>query len=321
MSDWPELNATASAAFDTFTETGEPRFADRAVDGFRTVCDLVPPDHPQRTMYLANLSVTLISRFERTGEATDLHEAVRTGRLALAAAPAGHPARAGRLSTLSSLLWTRYEYTGALDDLTEAVRTAGEAVTSANPGDPDMPVYLARFANTRFQSHLRYGDAAVTAAGRAVAATADSDPLRAGWWSNLGIYLRTRFERTGSRSDLDLAVHAAQQAVTATGDGDPDQARYLSDLGNSLRTRHHLTGSDTDLDQAIETGRRSVRATPAGADNAIRAGQAACSYSWRSPPSRSCRRMRRRARVTGSVIGSGSDCSGRALAMPRCGRC
>jgi hypothetical protein len=39
----------------------------------------------------------------------------------------------------------------------------------------------------------------------------------------------------------------------------------------------------------------------AGADNPIRAGQAACSFSWRSPPSRSCRRMRRRARSAGQT--------------------
>jgi hypothetical protein len=41
-----------------------------------------------------------------------------------------------------------------------------------------------------------------------------------------------------------------------------------------------------------------------GAENVIRAGQAARSYSCSRPPSRSCRRMRRRVSVAGSVIGS-----------------
>jgi len=56
---------------------------------------------------------------------------------------------------------------------------------------------------------------------------------------------------------------------------------------------------------------------PVGAENLVRAGQAACSYSWRMPARRSCGRIRRRVSVAGSVIGSGSGCSGRAFAMPR----
>lgn len=56
---------------------------------------------------------------------------------------------------------------------------------------------------------------------------------------------------------------------------------------------------------------------PVGADNLIRAAQAACSYSWRSPPSRSWRRMCRCVIVAGPVIGSGSARRGRAFAMPR----
>jgi hypothetical protein len=55
---------------------------------------------------------------------------------------------------------------------------------------------------------------------------------------------------------------------------------------------------------------------PVPADNAIRARQAACSYSRRTPPRRSRRWMSRWASRCGSVIGSGSGARGRALAMP-----
>jgi hypothetical protein len=57
------------------------------------------------------------------------------------------------------------------------------------------------------------------------------------------------------------------------------------------------------------------------AENLIRAGQAACSYSCRMPQKRSRRRTSRRASRPGSVIGSGSGWSGLALAMPWCGLC
>ncbi|MEV0135938.1 hypothetical protein AB0H83_46790 [Dactylosporangium sp. NPDC050688] len=57
------------------------------------------------------------------------------------------------------------------------------------------------------------------------------------------------------------------------------------------------------------------------AENLIRRGQAACRYLWRMPPRRSCLRMSRRVICSGSVIGVGSERSGRAFAMPWCGRC
>jgi hypothetical protein len=42
------------------------------------------------------------------------------------------------------------------------------------------------------------------------------------------------------------------------------------------------------------------------AENTIRAAHAACWYSWRVPPRRSCRRMSRRAMRTGSTIEEGT---------------
>ena len=55
--------------------------------------------------------------------------------------------------------------------------------------------------------------------------------------------------------------------------------------------------------------------------NLVRAGQAACSYSWRMPPRRSRLRMSRRINLFGSAIGGGSGFRGLAFAMPWCGRC
>jgi hypothetical protein len=64
----------------------------------------------------------------------------------------------------------------------------------------------------------------------------------------------------------------------------------------------------------------AASANVVGADNLIQAGQAACLYSCRTPPRRSCRRMLRWAMVSGSVIDSRSGCIGRALLIPRWGR-
>jgi ABC-2 type transport system ATP-binding protein len=59
---------------------------------------------------------------------------------------------------------------------------------------------------------------------------------------------------------------------------------------------------------------------PVPAANVVRAGQAAWWYSLRMPPSRCRRRMSRWVSAAWSVVGCGSACSGRALAMPWWGR-
>lgn len=55
---------------------------------------------------------------------------------------------------------------------------------------------------------------------------------------------------------------------------------------------------------------------PALAENLVRAGHAACSYSWRMPPRRSRLGMSRRAIVSGSATCAGNGYNGRAFAMP-----
>lgn len=52
------------------------------------------------------------------------------------------------------------------------------------------------------------------------------------------------------------------------------------------------------------------------AENLVRAGQAACSYSLRIPPSRCLLRMFRWAISSESTIGGGNGLNGRALVMP-----
>ncbi|CAM5268823.1 hypothetical protein SHIRM173S_02474 [Streptomyces hirsutus] len=73
--------------------------------------------------------------------------------------------------------------------------------------------------------------------------------------------------------------------------------------------------------QTTRTVPRVVVTDSVLAEYLIHAGQAACRYSWRVPPSRARRRMSRRAIRSGSSIGAGSGWRGRAFARPWCGRC
>ncbi|AQW49575.1 hypothetical protein SHXM_03038 [Streptomyces hygroscopicus] len=78
--------------------------------------------------------------------------------------------------------------------------------------------------------------------------------------------------------------------------------RFLDRLAGHFESKVHLV-----VDGAL-------------AEYLVRAGHAACLYSWRMPPRRSWRRMPRWLSLSRSSIGVGRGCSGRAFAMPWCGR-
>jgi hypothetical protein len=100
-------------------------------------------------------------------------------------------------------------------------------------------------------------------------------------------------------------VEFRQRAVELARTGDKPVAALAKDLGISESClRNWMAQADAD-----DGG--------ADAENLIRAAHAARSYSWRRPPRRSFRWMRRRVIAAGSVIGSGSGRIGRAFAIPR----
>ncbi|KJZ70853.1 hypothetical protein HIM_09767 [Hirsutella minnesotensis 3608] len=85
---------------------------------------------------------------------------------------------------------------------------------------------------------------------------------RAAQLSNLGTWLGTRFDRTGSMDNLDRAVEVADMAVAATPQDHPDRAARLNNLGCILGMRFERTGSMEDLDRAVEVADMAVAATP-----------------------------------------------------------
>jgi len=77
-------------------------------------------------------------------------------------------------------------------------------------------------------------DRAVSVADEAVTATPRDHPDRAMYLNNLGIWLVTRFEHTGSIVDLDRSVGFLEEAVTITPRDHPNRAKYLCGLGTML---------------------------------------------------------------------------------------
>ncbi len=118
---------------------------------------------------------------------------------------------------------------------------------------------------------------------------------------------------------LEITVYQQILAVFHTGGNAMRAKDVCHALGMGVEPKD-TEGVRAKLKRLVK--RRQLAETEPGlfalvpAENVIRAGQAACSYSWRMPPSRSRRRMASRLSWSGSVMGSGSAACGRALAMP-----
>jgi len=82
----------------------------------------------------------------------------------------------------------------------------------------------------------------------------------------------------------------------------------------------HRSGRPRVFAAEVVAGVKAMACEPALAENLVRAGHAACWYSWRMPPRRSRLRMSRWAILSGSAIGAANGRSGRAFAMPWWGR-
>lgn len=109
----------------------------------------------------------------------------------------------------------------------------------------------------------------------------------------------------GDTAPADLVVFADGRASTGRRLLDPHrQLRYAGYVAHRGQASTAQPGLLEFL--RFEPSHSGMQFNVAGAENAIRAGQAAFWYSCRSPPSRSCRRMLRCVSVAGSVIGSGS---------------
>jgi DNA-binding CsgD family transcriptional regulator len=117
----------------------------------------------------------------------------------------------------------------------------------------------------------------------------------------IGAHLYQAFPKLGvtSRAALRDALAAA---------GEPDEQRRQLEARELCRLTPACAG-------------RFRYARPCGCRLFIRAGQAACRYSWRVPPSRSRLRTSRCAIRSGSVIGAGSGRSGAAARRVRWGLC
>jgi tetratricopeptide (TPR) repeat protein len=266
---------TVAEQFRQILASDDPQLLAAAIGLLRRLVEAVPGDHPDAPLYTSELGSALQVRFERTGNRADLEEAVQLNRDALRTLPADHPGGLMIAATLSNLLRVRFERARDPDDLAEAARLGRAAVTQAPADYPGRTLMLTNLSNVlRLRSGLDTPgdsdeqaadlDEAIGLCREVLAAIAEDDPERIGVLSNLGISLRTRAGRTGSRTDAEEAVATLRKATAALPPQYPERAGTLSNLGTALLLCFELSGRPADLDEAIENAAAALACAAPG---------------------------------------------------------
>ncbi|KAJ5151471.1 Tetratricopeptide-like helical [Penicillium canariense] len=228
------------------------------------VVDTVPDDYPGLPIWLNNLGVKLLTRYNRTGNLDDLQNAVQHAQRALKIIPEDHPNIASWLTSLSVILVTRYGRIGNLDDLDSAVRLAQRAVdTTPEEEHADLAFRSMILANHFSNRYRRTGNLddlqnAVRLAQRDVDTIPKGHPDLAFSLNNLANILLTQYDRTGNLGDLQNAVRHAQRALNTVPEDHPDLASWLNNLAVKLLSRYNRAGDLNDLQNAVQYAQRAI---------------------------------------------------------------
>ena len=80
--------------------------------------------------------------------------------------------------------------------------------------------------------------------------------------NNLAVDLRSRFEQTGQRQNLEEAIELDREALSLLPPGHSDRSGSLNSLANELHSRFGQTGQLQDLEEAIELYREALSLQP-----------------------------------------------------------
>ena len=229
----------------------------------REALSLCPQGHPNRSMSLNNLAVSLSSRYKQLGAREDLDEAIVLNREALDLCPQEHPNRSMSLNNLAGDLSSRYNQLRAMEDLDEAIILARETLDRCLQGHPNRAMSLNNLAahlSSRYK-HLRAIqdiDEAIVLDREALDLRPPGDPDLLVSLNNLAAHLSLRYKQLRTREDLDEAILLDREALNLSPQGHPDRSVSLNNIAAHLSFRYEQLGAMQDLDEAIVLVREAL---------------------------------------------------------------
>ncbi|KAF7366555.1 CHAT domain-containing protein [Mycena sanguinolenta] len=259
------LNILGDVIFQSYKVSGTINHLNQAICAYN---DAVR-DNTGSAIYLANLGMSLLDRFQKLGNLLDINRAIEMLKDAVQLTPDGHPDKPSWLNNLGNSLLRRFEQLGDLDDLNQSVLRFEAAIALTPDGHPDIPSQLNNLGNSLLSRFERLGDLddlnqSVLKKEAAIGLTPDGHPDKPSQLNNLGNSLLRRFERLGDLDDLNQSVLRFEAAVALTPDGHPGKPSLLNNLGNALFRRFEQLGDLDDLNQSVLRFEAAVALTPDG---------------------------------------------------------
>lgn len=215
-----------------------------------------------RDALLANLGVSLSTRYRRDARLQDVEAGIEALDDARSLTPATSPERPWIDETQGLLLRLRYGRVGRLDDLGRAAALVRDAVASTPPGAPDASQRLNLLGLILLDRYRATGAAedvqeAVRSLEAALASVGPHSWNRAAMLTTLAALLMTRFREAGREPDDAVRGQSLlREALDATPAGSPSLSLRLNGLGACLLVSS--SGDPHVLDEAVDLLRQSV---------------------------------------------------------------
>jgi tetratricopeptide (TPR) repeat protein len=208
----------------------------------------------------------LIAMYERTGDQPRLAESIKLLRSLLTHERLAPATRQAALHHLGTALWSLFERTGELSTLDEAaglLQSAMEVGEAPEQARLSSKANLAKVLTLRSQYSGLDADLqrSVELCREVVAATAQTDPWRAGRLSALASGLHNLGSRLWDSGLLRESVSVGRAALAAWSADGADQAASSSNLGLYLITWSDVADDPGGLDEAVALCRAAVVAT------------------------------------------------------------
>lgn len=216
------INTTGGLA-DLYDRTGIMDYLEESIHMGREGLEHTSKNRIDLPLAHGNLGQALSSRSSATGSLVDLEEAITHARAALDVTPEDCSTRHNQLHNLASVLLKRFTRVQYdVTELNEAIALSREAVASVPKDHPDLATYL----------NLLMGG------------------------------LDWRYDKQGSRQDLEEGIQIGRQIVGVTKHIFSGRTDATSTLAVLLEKRYMAEGSLSDLDEAIAISQKALIQIP-----------------------------------------------------------
>ena len=228
---------------------------DSALEAFSRAVGLVPQNDRRYAMYVNGLSSALQEQAELNNSLELLDSAIEASELAITTLT-DEKHRAAFLTNFAFALQARYKRTSSKADIDKAVKTLEDVVNVSVLEHHRLYGRSNNLANALYRRYELAGDPIDldTAISYSMNATQTaSDPEYPQYLNSHACFLRERFLRTGSQTDLSDAMAAVQAALSVKSD-----PSYHNTLALCYLAQFELTGVAADLASAVKNGRSGV---------------------------------------------------------------